>query len=213
MRKKQQKDCYMCGKPAECRDHVPPQGIFPDPKPTDLITVPSCKQCNEGSKLDDEYFRWFVATGSSEDPEATRLIKERIIKRFRERPALLKTIMKGAVKVNTYSRGGIFLKQRPGFYFGRQRPRIQRIIEKITKGLFRHEKGYRLGDRYFVEDFSLNPDISDTEIEKIISLPLKEIGGRVFSYRYAQCSEDDEITMWFLLFFNQMLIMTMTDVK
>ena len=81
--------CVFCGALATTRDHVPPQGVFPDPRPTDLITVPACDICNNSTKLDDEYFRWLVATGSTDDDEAKRLIKERILPRFQSHPALL----------------------------------------------------------------------------------------------------------------------------
>ncbi|MEZ0259751.1 MAG: hypothetical protein ACAH80_02000 [Alphaproteobacteria bacterium] len=38
------------------REHIPPQSIFVD-KTDDLITVPSCKECNHGTKDFDEKFK------------------------------------------------------------------------------------------------------------------------------------------------------------
>lgn len=60
--RKQAGPCFNCGAPSETRDHVPPKGVFPAPRPKQLITVPACRKCNNSTKLDDEYFRWFVAT-------------------------------------------------------------------------------------------------------------------------------------------------------
>lgn len=37
---------HFCGAPATGRDHLPPKTMFDDPKPTNLITVPSCDQHN-----------------------------------------------------------------------------------------------------------------------------------------------------------------------
>ena len=211
VQRKQEQECYLCGNPADTKDHIPPRCIFPDPKPTDLITVPSCQECNSASQLDDEYFRWFVATASSEHPEALRLIRERVIPRFRKRPALLKSIMRRAVRVNVHSRAGVFLKQRPGFHF--DRPRIQNVVEKITKGLYRHETAQRLANEYSVKDFVFNPDVPDSAKDWVISLPLREIGAGLFSYRYAQAFEDEGVTTWFLVFFDKTMIMSMTDVQ
>lgn len=211
MSKWEQQYCYICGKPAECREHIPPSGIFSDPKPTDLITVPSCKKCNESSKLDDEYFRWFVATASGKDSRAKRLIKDRVLVRFRNRPALLNVIMSKAMMVNVHSKGGIHLGRQPGFGF--DRTRIQRTVDKIVRGLFWHEKAYRLGEDYIVNVFVLNPDVPEPDIERIVSLPVRDIGSGVFSYRYGQCIGNERISIWLLMFFDQTLIMTMTDEK
>jgi hypothetical protein len=43
-------------------EHVPPQSFFERPYPANLITVPACKPCNEGSQQDDAYFLAFLAS-------------------------------------------------------------------------------------------------------------------------------------------------------
>lgn len=50
--------CIYCGKyEARERDHVPPKCLFPKPRPSDLITVPSCSACNRTFGRDDERVR------------------------------------------------------------------------------------------------------------------------------------------------------------
>ena len=44
---------------ADTRDHVPPDLLFPPPKPSTLITVPACRPCNQGFQKDDEVSLWF----------------------------------------------------------------------------------------------------------------------------------------------------------
>lgn len=39
------------------RDHVVPRLFFPEPKPSDLATVPSCLKCNNDASGHEEYFR------------------------------------------------------------------------------------------------------------------------------------------------------------
>ena len=50
--------CIYCGvNVGDEPDHVPPKCLFPQPRPSDLVTVPSCARCNRRFALDDEYFR------------------------------------------------------------------------------------------------------------------------------------------------------------
>jgi len=206
---KPKESCVFCGSRASTRDHVPPQGIFPDPKPTDLITVPACDVCNSASKLDDEYFRWLVATGSYGNGDALALIKKRIIPKFHRRPALLRQIMKGATQVDVHSEGGIYLGRQPAFLFDRSR--IQVVIDKTVRGLYYHECGIALPKNAIVGSFVLNPIFHDKFKEVICSLPLHDIGSGVFSYRYWVDNETPEESFWFLMFFDKTLFLTKTE--
>ena len=188
---------------------MPPQGIFPDPKPTDLITIPACSVCNSASKLDDEYFRWLVATGSYGSEDALALIKKRIILKFRRRPALLRQIMKGATRVDVHSEGGIYLGRQPAFLFDRSR--IQVVIDKTVRGLYYHERGIALPTNAIVGSFVLNPIFHDKFKEVICSLPLRDVGDGVFSYRYWVSNETPEESFWLLMFFDKTLFLTRTE--
>ena len=55
-------NCYMCGKKATSKEHVPPKCLFPESKDipefdlrNDLITVPSCEIHNMQKSNEDEY--------------------------------------------------------------------------------------------------------------------------------------------------------------
>jgi len=55
-----EKRCYLCGSKEQLtRDHVPPKGLFPAPRPSNLqlVTIPCCFRCNNQASQDDEYFR------------------------------------------------------------------------------------------------------------------------------------------------------------
>lgn len=50
--------CIYCGKKGKMtKEHVPPKGLFPKPRPSNLITVPACKECNNSKSIDDEYIK------------------------------------------------------------------------------------------------------------------------------------------------------------
>lgn len=207
--KKDKGTCVFCGNPATTRDHVPPKGVFPDPKPSDLITVPACDSCNSNTKLDDEYFRWLVATGSEDSEHALKLIKDRILPKFQRRPALLHQIMKGATRVDVHSEGGIYLGKKPAFYF--DRPRIQAVIDKTVRGLYFRELDTVLPKDAMVANFVLNPLFKDDFRREICSLPLNDIGNGVFSYRYWADETMLEESFWFLMFFDKTLFFTKTE--
>ena len=65
-----QEHCANCDRPANTRDHVPPEKLFTPPRPSNLITVPSCGSCNHGASDDDEVFRneLSIMAGSFGDP-------------------------------------------------------------------------------------------------------------------------------------------------
>lgn len=44
------------------RDHIPPKGLFPRPRPSNLHTLPCCEPCNNRASADDEYFRLAVSS-------------------------------------------------------------------------------------------------------------------------------------------------------
>ena len=48
--------CVYCGGPADSREHVPTKRVLEKPYPQNLVTVPSCRGCNNGFAQDEEYF-------------------------------------------------------------------------------------------------------------------------------------------------------------
>ncbi len=53
--------CVFCGvRDGTTKDHVPPKGMFPPPRPN-LITVPACVTCNGGASEIDERFRTMLS--------------------------------------------------------------------------------------------------------------------------------------------------------
>lgn len=212
MARPKNKPCAICGIVCEriTMDHIPFDGIFPDPKPQDPITVPACKECNEKTSLDEEYFRAVITPGSFHSNSAKELVDQKIIKGFRQKPALLRSIMKNTKKVDVYSQGGIYMGEQPAIQYEPQR--IKNVIEKIVRGLFWYEKGEPLGSNYIVERFTLNPPYDNKTKAGIASLPLKKVGdGEVFSYRVLMDKENPRIGCWFLMFFNEILFVSITE--
>jgi hypothetical protein len=78
--------CYLCGKSADetpegklTREHVPPRNLFPQPRPSDLITVPCCAKCNHDAHKDDEYLRLAVSGYYNTNQLGKRIWKEKAV--------------------------------------------------------------------------------------------------------------------------------------
>ncbi|MHC4076530.1 MAG: hypothetical protein ACYSRZ_09010 [Planctomycetota bacterium] len=211
MTRPKNKKCYICGNLADSSDHIPPDGIFPDPKPKNLITVPACKECNEKTSLDDEYFRTIIAVASYESSDAQMLLDKKITRQLKKRPALQKYLVGKMKKVNLFSEGGIYIEK--GYAFECDQKRVHAIVEKIVKGLYLHEKGFPLNKQCCVTDFILNPKMDEKFLKQVSLLPIKRVGdGKIFLYRYLLYSKDSNITAWFLVFFEKILIVAYTGI-
>jgi len=89
----QSQRCYICGEtlipvpkghngpflPKHCTsDHVPPKGIFDDPKPSNLITVLCCRECNGRHSGFDERLRMFAALEIGRNPGGENILTKKV---------------------------------------------------------------------------------------------------------------------------------------
>ncbi len=199
--KKGEEQCFICGETATTCDNIPPACIFPHPAPTDLLRVPACKQHNEGSSKDDEYFRFFVAATASGSDQAHGIIKDRIVEKAKSKPKLLSSIMKNAhSRIEIRTPAGIILGYRPGFKFDRKR--IYNIFNKIVRGLFYHHFKQRLLDEYEVGEFLTLYSISDTLKELLKNIQLYETKDMAFGYKFKTNEGNINESIWFFRFYN-----------
>ena len=145
------KECVYCGAiGADTRDHVPPRGIFSEPRPTNLITVPACRQCHgDETSKDDEYFRLSlqVRDGIGNHPD---VIKARpSLLRSLENPrkvGMAKALLRKVVFAELVTPSGIFIRNQ--WAIETNMDRLRRVVSRTMKGLFYHHRKYRLPDGY-----------------------------------------------------------------
>src|SRR6516162_4089252 len=74
-------ECVFCRNQClSTRDHVPPKGLFAEPRPQNLITVPACRKCNEGANLDDEFMQRFAMAQGTETNEDANAVGQIILR-------------------------------------------------------------------------------------------------------------------------------------
>lgn len=96
--------CYLChGTENMTSDHVPPKNLFPEPRPTNLITVPCCTKCNaEYSKL-DEQFRAFVTTAANASKAGKEIMRSKVFGGSFKRSPRLKERMRSGLQPGVFS--------------------------------------------------------------------------------------------------------------
>jgi hypothetical protein len=216
------KDCTYCGSGENLTDdHVPPKNVFPKPRPSDLVTVPACKKCNEDISEDEEYFRLKLClseqVGNSPDARKNREVILRSLKRP-EATGFKQSFLSDIRSIWHRTPAGIYRGKRLAFEVDLHR--IFRVVEKSVRGLFFHETGNRLHPSYMVNIHS-NETLEECsaelleELKQTIRIPLAQlspriIGNGVFSYRCHITKEDPFFSVWSLTFYEQVSFLCLT---
>jgi hypothetical protein len=213
--------CVYCGvAPGTTQDHVPPKGLFPQPRP-DLIKVPCCEACRSTQSLDDEYFKNMLVMRHdvASHPAAARLLDS--VHRAFTRPegrglttALLKTVRE--VEIRTLG-SGLCLGQ--GATYQADVHRLDAVMRRTVRGLYFHEAGVRLPDTHHVTLFSVaglqNPD-ADTEatlrrlVDLAVSGRIRVLGDMVFVYAFQTLADAEHCTLWVLLVYDRVVFVGFT---
>jgi hypothetical protein len=113
------------------------------PRPSNLITVPSCDSCNHGAS-DDEVFRnefSIMASSFGESAEAAERLQT-ALRGIRRNRATLGRMVLSAKPVERYSKNGLYLGLS---YAVPAVPGVQlRVITRIVRGLYWHHIGSRV---------------------------------------------------------------------
>lgn len=194
--------CYLCPvevDPTRHRDHIPPKTFFPQPRPSNLVTVPCCERCNSGASIDDDAFKaWFsIAIGASPaaaaaNRGATLPSAFRRSEKFTEHTISL--IEHGVID---YLDGA---KEMDGIVI--PKARFARFLTRIVKGLLRH---YEPRYDYASDSFTVKHlAISQQNLDLLAPFQMKSRfdsrGAGVASYRWI-VDADKHVGLWLITFF------------
>ncbi len=211
--------CAYCDADATTRDHIPPRSIFPRPWPSDLVTVPSCEDCNGGASLDDEIFRLFLVLREEvEDHHKAFQVLQTAMRGLKraDRPALRRAILESTRDVERFSPGGIYLGQ--GKEYALPLKRIVDVSNRIARGLYFHHVGERLPDGYEVvsrpaQALDLSSDSASESLRELIALTdpqVFSIAEGAFMYRFGICEDDPGSSFWVFIFFGTFAFVAFT---
>lgn len=136
--------CVYCAKnPGVTDDHVPPKSFFPQPRPSNLITVPACNKCNSGAGKDEDYFlATFMFSEAGITDAGKTLWRQRLHRMFSKNLGLRRKIASGISHRRVATPGGIYLGRRMAIQFDERR--FDRVVQKIVRGLYYFEYGETL---------------------------------------------------------------------
>ena len=197
MRKQKESTCAICGiKPATTREHVPPKGIFLTPKPSDLITVPACFDCNNSSSESDERFRLFLGLHVARfTKQGEQLFKEGIIPTAKHNNRYRKEILSNSEPVILTTAGGIIYGK--GVSIPWDNEAHDKTIDKIIRGLFFH---------HYKKIIAANAEISVNFFNSLpkmdVELYENSIGNGAFRYAYNKVEEAEYDSVWIFNFYD-----------
>jgi 5-methylcytosine-specific restriction endonuclease McrA len=186
-RKRGEGICAYCGQLREVTaDHVPPRSLFAPPRTADLITVPCCDKCNEGTSKDDEYLRMALALhGEARAHPAMAELLPDIFRRFQRpegRGFAMKVLQRANFTTVTTPSGVVV----PAHEHTVDDQTMTRVVERITRGLYFHHIGEALpaGFRIFtVPDVEMDHELARDIVATIKAGPIHVIGRGEFSYQ------------------------------
>ena len=214
--------CAYCGSTKELQDdHIPPRNLFARPRPSNLITVPACKECHTRTSKDDEYFRIKIGlrddVGTHPNAEANWDAIFRSLKRMKA-SGLRTRILADIYEVDLKTRSGLYLGKRLAYDVDMNR--ICQVVERIVRGLYFIETMTPLGMQnkvriYTDENLKSQPAAVIKHVQHKILAPLsrknpKTVGGDVFSYRHQIMDENPIISVWFISFYEKIAFLGMT---
>lgn len=203
------------------KDHIPPQLLFPTPRPANLITVPVCCDCHFGTSKDDEYFRLKISLrhDAASRPEA-RENWSAVFRSLgkREATGLRNSFFTDIRTIQLHTPAGIYVGRALGYDVDMDR--IRRVVERTIRGLYFTERHSPLGLTNEVRVYT-NEDLQEQAKEalnvltKNVLLPLaaqtpKVIGNDVFSYRFHISNEAPIHSVWALVFYGAVPFLCLT---
>lgn len=152
-------ECAHCGWERPLTDdHVPPKLLYSPPRPSNLITVPACRDCNFGASHDDEYFR-LVCSARAEaagNPHARDAWETSLRGLGRNESAGFRQRFLGDVRRvwRPQEESGLVISEITGFEVDLLR--LDRVATRIVTGLFFHHNNRRPADGYGAAAWTLD---------------------------------------------------------
>lgn len=212
-RKKPAAECVYCGTLGEITyDHVPPKNLFPRPRPSNLITVPSCKRCNNSASKDDEYLRNSIVMRSDvgEHEAANMVLSTALSALARPQQRMFNREFTEGISV-VWLRSMVSDLIAPALAYTVKMKRLIRVFNRIARGLYYHERKERIPTMCSVVSLM---DIDDTDwhiIDSLMSQPYKSIGDGVFSYRPRYAEDSRFAAFWQIVLYDSIRVISLSN--
>lgn len=181
------------------KDHLPPKGIFPTPRPSDLITVPCCAACNNAASIYDERFKVFLSLHIGDAKEDTsRLFHEHTRRTLRHNRKLMRKILGGLNPAYLTNRQGIITGQ--GYTIRWDSEAHDQVIGRMIRGLYFHHfdavlpKATPITIHWYRE-------LSDDTFALAQQLHRRTVGDGQFEYAFGRATDNPDSSVWIFQFY------------
>jgi hypothetical protein len=208
--------CVLCGeRPATSKEHIPPQSIFLE-KPREYLCVPACDECNQSTKLEDDYLRQVMA-GSAWTDEGLDVWRKKVKPKFRQFPAtrigLKNNLTTGSIMIPSVGPIKVDILKADA-------ARIQTSVRKMVQGLYWFHSG-RLGppgDTFYVD--MLNVAQVDSYLrDPVYARVVAQTGigvyqdARVVRSFFYRGGITPENSLWYFAFYRQNILIAYTGTE
>lgn len=181
--------CYLCDAVATTTEHVPAKVFFPEMKDLgaqygdlrkQLVTVPACATHNNAFSKDDEYVAIVIAMSASNEPIGADHFTTKFVRTLTASPRFKDMFERHMTPILLDAQESAQLKLDRARYAG--------VIDRIARGLYRHEANANLAGQLFIDSPALGPPAEAASFRTAqrhypADLSIKTIGGEsVFTY-------------------------------
>lgn len=211
--------CIYCGEnEALTADHVPPRGLFPKPRPSNLVTVPCCEPCRQGQSLDDEYFiRALVIRHDVDTNSAAQKVLEGV-RRALSKPTkrgFTRDLLNSVKPVELFTFGGVYSGETMSYEIDLRR--LNRVIERTTLGLYYRLFETRLPESHCCVSYAASGiDVAESEVrqrlQRVVDFAVNGKVGVLGENVFAYCVNEVEkhSTVWLHLFYGRAAFLALT---
>ncbi len=150
-------NCIYCGSQEKItKEHVIPRGVFPEGYTvSNPIIVPACQLCNNRYSKDEEFFRNFITTITSDrSKDADKVFNSSVRRSIRRMPNIGRRMTSLMEEVELISAHGIYIGQRTKINIPPEDwQRYDNVINKIVRGLFYHQTNRIIPEDYCARSF------------------------------------------------------------
>lgn len=180
-------------------DHVPPRVFFPEPRPQ-LLTVPSCPQCNNAFSKEDEEFASFLSLRVGIDSSVTEKLHQKN-KRILGHNQRLKREIRSRIRPAWIEVGGIIVGRKPVIDWPGEAH--DRMIRRIVRGLYFHVMKRPLPAETPIHG-SWSLEFPPELLELWNEFNGENVGNEgQFRYRCAYASDKPELSCWMFTFYDK----------
>lgn len=201
--------CAYCGMPTQAptRDHVVPSTLWGGRgfRPQHPVVVPACVRCQQEYDCEAEYFRNCIVAmvDRNSHPVAERVLTTSLIRSLERSQRAVSELFRRYRLLPRRTPSGIITGFAPGFAI--DLGRINRVVEKIVRGIYYAKSGTRLPPEYEVGVYEGNGFWEDEHTRDLISAmcPAEGQGDDVFCCRDVRDNGDPNRVAWLLIFYGR----------